>query len=314
MTSQYFQHTLAQTAIFVGRGLHSGESVRMVVQPADADTGILFVRTDVSPKQAEISARWHNVTDTRLNTKITNRHGVGVATIEHLMAALYVAGIDNARIQLNGPEVPIMDGSAEPFLRMFRKVGTRQQLAERRAIVVRQPVRVEETGRSASFLPAPIPWIDMAIDFEHTSIGHQALSIPLERELLSDDIMAARTFGFQDQIETLRKLGLAKGGSLQNAVLVGDEGVINVEGLRYSDEFVRHKVLDAVGDLALSGYTIFGRFVGMCSGHGLNNQLLRCLLQNEQAWTFTTLSAAEQYWTWTQSSLPPLDSTVLHAV
>lgn len=308
MNNRYFQHTLSQPLTFVGRGLHSGASVRLTLQPAEADTGILFVRQDVPLKQAEISARWYNVTDTRLSTTITNRHGVRVSTIEHLMAALYIAGIDNVRVVLNAPEVPIMDGSAEPFLNMFRQVGTVRQQAERRAIVIRHPVRVEEAGKSASFLPAPTPWIDMAIDFEHRAIGHQELSLPMERELLGVDIGAARTFGFEDQIQTLRTLGLTKGGSLQNAVLVGEGGVINAEGLRFQDEFVRHKVLDAVGDLALSGYTIFGRFVGVCSGHGLNNQLLRHLLQQEEAWTYTTLSAAEQYWTWTQSELPRLDA------
>jgi len=314
MNRHYLQHTLAHPVTFVGRGLHNGQPVRMVVQPADADTGIRFTRVDVSPRHAEINARWYNVTDTRLSTTIANRHGVRVATIEHLMAALFICGIDNANIQVNGPEVPIMDGSAEPFVRLFQQVGIEKQQAERRAIVIRQPVRVEEAGRSASFLPAPQPWIDMAIDFESAAIGHQELSIPFERDLLASDVVSARTFGFQEQIDTLRKLGLAKGGSLQNAVLVGDRGVINPDGLRYQDEFVRHKVLDAVGDLSLAGLTIVGRFVGVCSGHGLNNQLLRKLLQQEEAWTYTTVSAAEQFWTWTQSPLPQLDTALLRAM
>lgn len=307
MNSKYFQHTLTHSLTFVGRGLHSGASVRMMLQPADPDTGIVFVRHDVPLHQAEISARWYNVTDTRLSTTIANRFGVKVSTIEHLMAALYVCGIDNARVLLNGPEVPIMDGSAEPFVRMIRQTGTRQQNVERRAIVIRRQVRLEENGKSASFLPAPTPWIDMTIDFDSAAVGHQELSIPMDRALLATDVSAARTFGFEEQIETLRKLGLAKGGSLQNAVLIGENGVINAEGLRYEDEFVRHKVLDAVGDLSLAGVTIVGRFVGMCSGHGLNNQLLRQLLQQDDAWFHTTVSGAEEYWTWTQSDLPALD-------
>ncbi|TVP93523.1 MAG: UDP-3-O-acyl-N-acetylglucosamine deacetylase [Thioalkalivibrio sp.] len=304
MNSTYFQHTLARNLTFVGRGLHSGLPVRMTLQPADPDNGIIFIRSDMPLFQSEIAARWYNVTDTRLSTTISSRFGAKVSTIEHLMAALYMCGIDNARIVLNGPEVPIMDGSAEPFVRMIRQTGSLQQNAERRAIVIRHQVRVEEHGKSASFLPGPVPWVDMTIDFDNAAIGHQKLSVPLDRDLLDLDVSAARTFGFQEQIDTLRKLGLAKGGSLQNAVLIGDNGVINPEGLRFEDEFVRHKVLDAVGDLSLAGMTIVGRFMGMCSGHGLNNQLLRQLLAQEDAWFLTTLSGAEKYGTWTQGALP----------
>jgi len=307
MNSKYFQHTLALNLTFVGRGLHNGQRVRMTLQPTDPDSGIVFIRSDVPLFQSEITARWYNVTDTRLSTTISNRFGAKVSTIEHLMAALYVCGIDNARIVLNGPEVPIMDGSAEPFVRMIQQTGTLQQNAARRAIVIRHQVRVEEHGKSASFLPAPVPWVDMTIDFDNAAIGHQELSVPLDRDLLAFDVSAARTFGFQEQIDTLRKLGLAKGGSLQNAVLIGDNGVINQEGLRFEDEFVRHKVLDAVGDLSLAGMTIVGRFMGMCSGHGLNNQLLRQLLAQEDAWFLTTLSGAEEYWTWKQGALPNLE-------
>ncbi|WP_373053818.1 UDP-3-O-acyl-N-acetylglucosamine deacetylase [Thioalkalivibrio sp.] len=303
MISRYFQHTLAVNLTFVGRGLHSGLPVRMTLQPAAPDNGIIFIRRDVPLFQSEIAARWYNVTDTRLSTTISNRFGAKVSTIEHLMAALYVCGIDNARIVLDGPEVPIMDGSAEPFVRMIQQAGTLQQNTERRAIVIRHQVQVEEHGKSASFLPAPVPRIDMTIDFDNAAIGHQELSVPLDRDLLAFDVSAARTFGFQEQIDTLRKLGLAKGGSLQNAVLIGDKGVINQEGLRFEDEFVRHKVLDAVGDLSLAGMIIIGRFMGMCSGHDLNNQVLRQLLAQEDAWFLTTLSGAEEYWAWTQGAL-----------
>lgn len=307
MNSRYLQHTLALDVTFIGRGLHTGLPVRMTVQPADPDNGIVFIRSDVPLFQSEVAARWYNVTDTRLSTTISNRFGVKVSTIEHLMAALYVCGIDNAHIVLNGPEVPIMDGSAAPFVRTIQQAGTLQQNAERRAIVVRHRVHVEENRKSACFLPAPAPWVDMTIDFDHAAIGHQELSVPLDRDLLALDVSAARTFGFQEQIETLRTLGLAKGGSLQNAVLIGDHGVINPEGLRFQDEFVRHKVLDAVGDLSLVGMTIIGRFMGLCSGHGLNNQLLRQLLAQEDAWSHATLSEAEEYGVWpcaVRGSLP----------
>lgn len=303
--SQYFQHTLNRSISFIGRGLHTGLAIRMMIQPAPANTGHIFVRQDVPLDQAEVPARWNTVTDTRLSTTVANRFGVKVATIEHLMAALHACGVDNARIVLNGPEVPIMDGSAEPFVRLIRQVGLQQQEEERRAILVRKPVRVEEDGKSASLLPNPRPWMDMTIEFDSEVIGHQHLSVSVEAESFETELANARTFGFEDQINTLRKLGLAKGGSLQNAVLVNENGVVNAEGLRHADEFVRHKILDAIGDLSLAGMPIIGRFNGFCSGHGLNNTLLRKLLQSVDSWTLTTMRGAEEYWNWTRVQKMP---------
>jgi UDP-3-O-[3-hydroxymyristoyl] N-acetylglucosamine deacetylase len=294
----YFQHTLNQPISFVGPGLHSGQTVSLVIQPAPADTGRVFVRQDVPADRAEIPARWNAVTDTRLSTTVSNRFGVKIATIEHLMAALQASGVDNARMVLNGPEVPILDGSSAPFVRLIRQVGLCPQREERRVIVVRRPVRVEEQGKWAVMIPDAHPSMDMTIEFDSAVIGRQQLSIPLDRESFEGELADARTFGFQDQVDTLRALGLTRGGSLRNAVLVNEGGIVNPEGLRHPDEFVRHKILDAIGDLALAGAPIVGRIVGYRSGHALNNALLRELLQNEDNWILTTMRDAHNHLGW----------------
>lgn len=298
MPSHHFQHTLNDPINFIGPGLHSGLMISMMVQPAPADTGYLFVREDVPIGRTEIPARWNAVTDTRLSTTVSNRFGIKVATIEHLMAALRASGIDNARIVLNGPEVPILDGSAEPFIRLIRHVGVCAQRAERKVIVVRKPVRVEDNGKAAALLPDIHPSIDMTIEFDTGAIGRQQLSVQMDRESFESELADARTFGFKEQVDTLRKLGLVKGGSLQNAVLIDENGIVNPEGLRHPDEFVRHKILDAIGDLALAGAPIMGRFVGHCSGHALNNALLRELLHDDDNWFLTTVRGAHSYLGW----------------
>lgn len=297
--SQYRQHTLNGPIGFVGPGLHSGQTVSMVIHPAPADSGRVFVRQDVPEDRAEIQARWNTVTDTRLSTSVSNRFGVKVATIEHLMAALHASGVDNARIVLNGPEVPILDGSSEPFIRLIRQTGLCPQNAERRVIVVQRPVRVEDQGKWAMLIPDIQPSMDMTIEFDSEVIGRQRLSVPLDRESFETGLADARTFGFQDQVDTLRKLGLIRGGSLRNAVLVNEAGVVNPEGLRHSDEFVRHKILDAIGDLSLAGAPIMARIIGHRSGHALNNALLRELLQDEDNWFLATLRDAQDFRGWT---------------
>lgn len=290
--TRHSQHTLNRPISFVGPGLHSGRVVSMVVQPAPADCGRVFVRQDVPADRAEVPARWNAVTDTRLSTTIANRFGIRVTTIEHLMAALHAAGVDNARVLLNGPEVPILDGSSAPFTQMIRQAGLFAQRAERWVIVVRKPVRVEDNGKWAALVPDVIPAMEMTIDFGDAVIGRQQLSLTVDRETFEHELADARTFGFRDQVEALRTLDLIRGGSLQNAVLVDKDGIVNPEGLRHADEFVRHKLLDAVGDLALAGMPILGRFIGHRSGHALNNALLRELLQNDAAWSLTTLRDA----------------------
>lgn len=292
----YYQHTLAGPVHFVGRGLHSGKPASMTLLPAETDSGYVFERLDVEPGQQVIAARWHSVTDTRLSTTVTNGFGISVSTIEHLMAALAACAVDNARILIDAPEVPIMDGSAKTFVERIQAEGLIPQRQERRALVITNPVWTHERDKYAGFMPCPRPWFDVTIDFKSRIIGKQNYSMPLTEALFSSQIAAARTFGFEDQLATLQSLGLARGGSLRNAILVAGDDVVNEDGLRYQDEFVRHKLLDAVGDLALAGAPIFGRFVGHCSGHHLNNQVLRNLMRNSRFWTLTTVREATEQW------------------
>ncbi|TVZ37494.1 UDP-3-O-[3-hydroxymyristoyl] N-acetylglucosamine deacetylase [Alteromonadaceae bacterium 2753L.S.0a.02] len=292
----YYQHTLADTFTCVGRGLHTGLRVVMSVTPAEANTGYVFVRRDVESCKAEVPARWYMVTDTHLSTTISNNMGVRVSTIEHLTAALHACGVDNARIVLDAPEVPIMDGSAYPFVEIIQKIGLQQQNQERRAILLKQPVYVSDDLSSASLEPAPTPWVDIEIDFESEVIGKQRLSLPISESVFAEEISPARTFGFEEQVETLRELGFAKGSSIKNAILISNSQVVNQEGLRFVDEFVRHKFLDAVGDLSLAGAVIIGQFNGNRSGHAVNNQLLRELMTNENTRAYTTLRQADMYW------------------
>lgn len=269
-----YQHTLADTLNFVGRGLHCGLKVMMSIMPAEPGTGIEFIRRDVRVRDNVVHALWNQVSDTELSTTISNSVGVRVSTIEHLMAALHAAGIDNARIVLDAPEVPIMDGSSKPFIEAIQKVGTVQQNAERLVFVIDRPVGITQNRASASYMPAATPWIDMSIEFSQRLIGRQRLSLPFSTKAFCEEVAGARTFGFEEHLEALKRRGFARGSSLENAILVADGKVVNCEGLRYADEFVRHKFLDAVGDLALAGRYIIGHFKGHKSGHKLNNQLL----------------------------------------
>lgn len=292
----YYQHTLKESFTCVGPGLHTGQKIVMRVAPGDINTGIVFIRRDAEPCCPEIQANWQNVRDTRLSTTIADKNGIRVSTIEHLMAALYACGIDNARILLDGPEVPIMDGSASPFVSLISKAGRARQDAERRAIVIKHTVSVRQGNKSAAFFPSPLPWMELEIDFDNLPIGNQRLEMPLYRGDFEQQLARARTFGFKEQVDTLHKLGLARGGSLNNAILIQDDEIINPEGLRYPDEFVRHKMVDAIGDISLIGARVIGKFSGICSGHELNNALLHKLMANEHAWEFTTIRGAQNYW------------------
>lgn len=292
----YYQHTLADSFTCIGRGLHTGLRVVMTVLPAETGTGYVFTRRDVPLSKSQVPARWYMVTDTHLSTTVSNNMGVRVSTIEHLLAALHACGVDNATIVLDAPEVPIMDGSAAPFVEIIECIGTVQQSAERRAILVRQPVSVTEGSRSAAFEPSPIPWIDMDIDFQSNVIGKQSISMPFNQKVFQKDIASARTFGFEEQVETLKELGFAQGSSLRNAILVSGGEIENEEGLRFEDEFVRHKYLDVVGDMALVGGYIIGRFKGSRSGHHMNNNLLRELMTTDSVRMPMTLRQADAFW------------------
>ena len=290
----FYQHTLADTVTCMGRGLHSGLKVVMTLMPAEPNTGIVFVRRDVTQGQ-EIQAKWHTVSSTELSTTVSNDRGVRVSTIEHLQAALYACGVDNARIVLDAPEIPIMDGSSRPFVDMVQKVGKVQQSAERLVITVDKAVGVTENQASASFVPCFEPWMEMSIDFAERPIGRQKLVLPLGKKNFVEQVSQARTFGFEKHLQDLKRRGLARGSSLKNAILIADGKVVNSEGLRYADEFVRHKYLDAVGDLSLAGHYIIGHFVGCKSGHRLNNQLLRALFASSR-WSLKPISEAHEAW------------------
>jgi len=292
----HFQHTLKDSFTCVSRGLHTGLKIVMRVTPGEVNSGIVFVRRDIDSRRSEIQANWQNVSDTRLSTTIANKRGIRVSTVEHLMAALYACGIDNARVLVDGPEVPIMDGSAAPFVALINQVGRVKQDAERHAIVIKQSVSVSQGEKFAGLLPSPIPWMELEIDFDASPIGKQTFTAPIYRDAFVNELASARTFGFKEQVNTLHKLGLAQGGSLQNAVLIEDDEIVNEEGLRFDDEFVRHKMVDSIGDLALIGARIIGQFSGVRTGHQLNNALIQKLMANQHAWQYTTVREAQEYW------------------
>ncbi|HSD97534.1 MAG TPA: UDP-3-O-acyl-N-acetylglucosamine deacetylase [Sulfuricaulis sp.] len=272
-----WQHTLAGEFTCVGRGLHGGRRVSMRLRPAPPGTGIRFLRLDVDAGQRVVTAHWRNVVESELCTIITNEHGVTVRTVEHLLAALRGCEIDNAVVELDGPEVPIMDGSAAPFVSLLQRIGAVRQPAVRRALLVRQPVVASDGDRFAVFLPYPRPRITVEIDFPNPTIGRQRRSLALDSGEFASEIAPARTFGFAHGLRALRARGLAAGGSLRNAILVDERRVVNQEGLRFPDEFVRHKLLDCVGDLSLLGIPVIGHLVAYKPGHRLCHRLLHAL-------------------------------------
>ncbi|MCK5546766.1 MAG: UDP-3-O-acyl-N-acetylglucosamine deacetylase [Rhodospirillaceae bacterium] len=271
------QKTLKSTIGCSGVGLHSGDKISMTLHPADADSGIVFRRSDINGGGVEIKASFDNVRDTRLCTTIGDENGVLISTIEHLMAALAGAGVDNALVDVVGGEVPIMDGSAAPFMFLIDCAGLVEQDAPKRVVRVVKPVVVSDEGKSASLFPSNEFSIDFEIDFDSSAIQRQSMRVDMIDGVFKNELSRARTFGFMHEVEALRAAGFAKGGSLDNAVVVSGDEILNEDGLRFDDEFVRHKILDAVGDLYLAGGTIAGHFSGVCTGHSLNNKLLRAL-------------------------------------
>ncbi|MFN0042485.1 MAG: UDP-3-O-acyl-N-acetylglucosamine deacetylase [Alphaproteobacteria bacterium] len=281
------QGTLRASVGCSGTGLHSGQQIAMSFHPAAPNTGIVFRRTDA--RGAIIPANWRHVVDTRLCSVIANADGVRVGTIEHAMAALAGTGIDNVRIDIDGPEVPAMDGSSAPFVAMIEQAGITRQGIARRAIEVLKTVRAADGAAHAELAPADMFTVSCAIDFDTPAINRQARTVTLMNGAFKSELCRARTFGFEHEVEQLRKMGLARGGSLENAIVIGQDRVLNADGLRYDDEFVRHKILDCVGDLYLAGGPILGHFSGHRSGHALNHQVLQNLFADATAWRFTTL-------------------------
>lgn len=290
------QRTLKSSIGCSGIGLHSGSRVCMTLHPAEVNTGIRFRRTDISGMGAEIPALWSHVGDTRLNTSLAGENGVVIGTVEHLLSAFAGAGIDNCLIEIGGAEVPVMDGSAAPFLFLIECAGTVEQSAPKRAIRINKRISVKDGDRVVSLTPSPGFSVRFEIDFNSQAVARQDLFINLGRGTFKSDISRARTFGFEHEVAQLRQAGLARGGSLDNAVVIDATGskVLNDDGLRYGDEFVRHKILDAVGDLYLAGGPILGHFHGVRSGHALNNRLLRTLFADSSAWQWSDVSAFAQ--------------------
>jgi UDP-3-O-[3-hydroxymyristoyl] N-acetylglucosamine deacetylase len=282
------QCTIRKPVHYIGIGLHTGQRVSLSLFPAAPGNGIQFRRKDLPPQFGSIKANWLNVVDTRRCTVLGNEHGATVSTVEHLLAAIRTCGIDNLSIELNGEEVPILDGSSAPMLSLLRNAGVIQQGLPRPALRILRPVEISQGECHATLLPSPVPRISVNIDFEHPQIGHQSRSIALAEDLLESEIAPARTFGFADELEKLHAQGLALGGSMDNAVLLDDQGVVNEEGLRFADEFVRHKILDCIGDLALAGAPIFGHLLANRPGHRINNALLRELYSRRDAWELTS--------------------------
>lgn len=278
----YRQRTIQNNVSCTGIGLHSGEKVSLTIKPAPADSGIEFIRKDLSGNPS-IRARFKNVVDTNLSTTIGN-NGHRVATIEHLMAAFFGLGIDNARVVVEGPEVPIMDGSSAPFVFLLKSVGIKEQHNPKRFVVINKPFEVREGNKSVTILPSNELRITYTIDFQHPLVGDQKYELSFSGKDFVKEISRARTFGFLNDIKILRENGLAMGGSLDNAIVMDEFRILNEDGLRYKDEFVRHKILDFIGDLAILGYPVIGHFIVEKSGHSLNHAMLRELMENKKFW------------------------------
>jgi len=289
------QTTLANRVSCVGVGLHTGSHVNLSLLPAAANAGIIFRRLDVPIECSLVPARHDAVCDTRLGTTIANKHGTTVATIEHLMAALWGAGVDNAIVELDGPEVPIMDGSSEPFTFMIECAGLKPLAASRKVLRILKTIEVREGGSLARVSPNVEGdegcVLDMEIEYDNRMIERQFARYDFRETSFKQTISRARTFGFEHEVSALRKQGLALGGSLDNAVVVGRDKILNKEGLRYRDEFIRHKALDCLGDLYLAGVNIDGCFTFIRPGHALNNALLRALLADPTAYTIAQAGA-----------------------
>lgn len=278
------QKTLKAEIGCTGVALHSGRETTLTLKPAAENTGIRICRTDLVNGAREIIVNWDNVVDTRLATTVGNDHGSTVSTVEHLAAALAGCEIDNVLIEVDGPEIPIMDGSSAPFVFLIECAGTVEQNATRTAIKILKPVTVGDETRSLSILPANEFSLAFEIDFDSSAIDRQERTFQRIGADFKSDISQARTFGFDHEVEALRSAGLARGGSLENAVVVSGDKILNEGGLRFDDEFVRHKILDCVGDLYLAGGPVIGEVIASKSGHELNNALLRAVFADDDAW------------------------------
>ena len=282
------QRTINSATEISGIGLHSGANIQLKLRPAEADTGIVFHRRE-GERTVAIKAAAENVVDTRLAT-VLGRDGLSVSTVEHFLAALSACGIDNLHVDIDGPEIPILDGSAAPFIQQLQKVGTRNLETSRKFIAIRKPIELIEGEKRINIIPSRFFRITFDIAFEHKAIALQQYSMKFSTESFSKEIAPARTFGFLHEVEYLKANGLARGGSLDNAVVINEEGVMNPEGLRFQDEFVRHKILDACGDFSLLGYPILGHIRAFKAGHDINAKMVRKILDTPDSWTYVNFS------------------------
>ncbi|MDG6266728.1 UDP-3-O-acyl-N-acetylglucosamine deacetylase [Glaesserella parasuis] len=284
------QRTLKQAAKVTGIGLHSGKKVTLTLRPAPANTGIIYARTDLKPV-VYFPASAESIRDTQLCTCMINDEGVRISTVEHLNAAMSALGLDNLIVEVDAAEIPIMDGSSSPFIYLLLDAGIEEQDAPKKFIRIKESVRVEEGDKWAEFKPYSHGLkLDFTIDFTHPMITKEVRNYKMEfsAQHFIQQLSRARTFTFMKDVEYLQSIGLALGGSLDNAIVLDEYRILNEEGLRFKDELVRHKMLDAVGDLFMCGYNILGDFKAYKSGHSLNNKLLRAVLANENAWEFVT--------------------------
>lgn len=287
------QHTVKNSFTITDIGLHSGRDVTMTVRPAGVDHGIVFKRidmTDLSDSDQCVPALWDKVVDTRLCTVIANNKGASIGTIEHLMAALRACGVDNALIEINAAEVPVLDGSSIRFVEEIEAAGLQDQAAPRRAIRILKEVKIKEDDKVITLLPSNVPIFEGLIDYSSVPvIGVQSFTLKLVNGNFKHDVADCRTFGLLQDVEAMKAAGLALGGSMDNAVVVDDDRVLNPEGLRCRDEFIRHKILDAVGDIALAGGLLLGHYKGLRGGHAMNNKVLHALFADEDNYEIVDL-------------------------
>lgn len=283
-----YQATIAHPVLISGIGLHSGQRIHLSLRPAEAGTGVVFHRT-AGDRIVSIEAISANVVDTRLATVI-GRAGVSVSTIEHLMAALTAFGIDNLHIDIDGPEVPILDGSAAPYSHLLQNAGIRKLPRSRKYLAIRQAITLEEGEKRINIVPSRFFRITSEIAFAHPCIASQSRAFRLTTEGFRKEIAPARTFGFLREVEHLKSVGLAQGGSLDNAIVIGEDRILNPEGLRFPDEFIRHKILDSIGDFSLIGYPILGHVKSCKAGHDINHRMVEKILSTPECWRLVEFS------------------------
>ncbi len=282
------QKTIIKPITLSGVGLHTNKHITITLRPAGVGTGIVFKRVDLPMNQSLIRAKYDNVVETRLGTVIANQYGHKISTIEHLMAAIAAYGIDNLIIDCNGNEVPVMDGSSEPFMQAIAHAGVKKLGIPKQYIRVNKTITVTEDDKTATLSPFNGFKMKFEIDFNSQAIGYQSFESEFSQTFFQSELAVARTFGFAEEVEALKKIGLVQGGSLDNAVVIQGDVILNESGLRFDNEFVRHKMLDAVGDLALAHYPLLGFYHGYKSGHGLNNKLLHALFADSSAYSLIT--------------------------